>query len=96
MRIFALKDPGWYRCQGLPNDCSLSGGCCDLKCGFCGKRAGHMDLEGINGHYTWASRCCIERKGVSFKDYNGDNFEKQYKDALGSANSILLLRMTVC
>jgi len=60
MRIFALKDPRWYLRQDISNDCSLSGGYCDLKCGCCEKHAGHMDLKGINGHCTWACRCCIE------------------------------------
>ncbi|KAJ5995792.1 hypothetical protein N7481_002769 [Penicillium waksmanii] len=93
MRRFAMKDSKWYIRNTLTNHCCLNGGCCGQNCGCCEKRAGHLPLKGINGHCTWACRCCIERKGFGFKDYDGNIFERQYKDELESDNPVLLLRM---
>lgn len=88
-----MKDSRWYLRNILTSQCFLTGGCCGKDCGCCEKRAGHLPREEMNGHCTWACRCCIESKGFSFKDYDGDGFEKQYKDALESDNPVLLLRI---
>ncbi|KAJ5739164.1 hypothetical protein N7533_011948 [Penicillium manginii] len=93
MRRFAMKDYRWYLRKTLTSHCVLIGGCCGQNCGCCEKRAGHLNLKGINGHCTWACRCCLERKGFSFKNYDGESFEQQYKDELESDNPVLLLRI---
>lgn len=93
MRKFVLKDSGWYLRNTLTDQCCLNGGCCGQNCGCCEKRTGHLPRRDISGHCTWACRCCIERKGLSFKNYDGDSFEQQYKAELESDNPVLLLRM---
>lgn len=76
MYRFAFNDLRWYMCDTLIGVCKLSFGCCGQICGCCEKRKYSWFWKDINGHCIWVCCCCIERKGFSFKDNNGNGFEK--------------------
>ena len=59
------KDPNWYLCAWLRQDCAGRGGCCGRDCGCCEKpRATNTAHHRWNqGHCTSACGCCIRTQG---------------------------------
>lgn len=60
------KDPDWYQCKWLRQDCAGRGGCCGRNCGCCenAREISKGSHHGWNqGHCTSACGCCIRTLG---------------------------------
>lgn len=57
------KDPNWYLCEWLRQDCAGRGGCCERKCGCCEKARNTNRAKWTHGHCTSACGCCIRTLG---------------------------------
>lgn len=70
------KDPNWYLCEWLRQDCAGRGGCCGRSCNCCEKlRAsafGVLHLKWDHGHCISACGCYIRTRG-----YTEDQIDKK-------------------
>lgn len=57
------KNPNWYLCEWLRQDCTGRSGCCERKCGCCEKARNTNRAKWTHGHCTSACNCCFHTLG---------------------------------
>ena len=72
------RDPNWYLCTWLREDCARRGGCCGRDCGCCEKARGNTHHRWNYGHCTGACGCCVRTHGCP-----PDSVESELPDVPG-------------
>lgn len=70
------KDPKWYSCEWLRQNCAGRGGCCARKCGCCEKSRNTNRAKWAHGHCTSVCGCCIRILGRDGTVVEQDDYMK--------------------
>ena len=84
------KNPNWYHCEWLCQDCAGHGGCCGWDCGCCERvrTISRRPLHGWgHGHCTNACGCCIHTLGYSEGEMNKQTDIKNFPFDISSYNT---------